>query len=532
MYWRMAEMYEHLGNVKRAAELREEGEALRARANAKLFFGSNYGHMIPETLNEKEVYALVGDERKRMSLSTGYTINRGLPTHEMAVAILKEYQRRGKAKKKQSFAEWWTMDPSYTPAQWPGQETNAAGCPEGHYMNGGICTIIAGEIAKAAFDHGMESYGADILQRVWDLMQRDGNRLHQVYKRLPEKVEMPATHFQHIDLRSVVNRGLKSGANPGVEAWTSEGVNDMHNLPVGKRSFGNIEFEVIDPKKNAGRSVMRIDSPQSVTIPVANLAGKSVYFMHALAHSAGGSGVVAIYDIQYGDGTTQRIYIRDGKEIGLWWGISEKSVDHATTRRAWWGANGQWKTVGLFMFGWNNPHSEKTMTAIRVQAVETGGRGGGIMLAAISVSDQPVQFEVDIRSYGLPDCWAQAAVYYALAEGLAGIEDQGTAFSRVKVSPRWASTQATQAHATLHYPASDGYCAYDYRLDIKSRRLQLDLTGSFTEAKVHCLMPGVNAKKVLLDGKSIAFETSRVEKSVYTDFRLDALPLGPIVIEF
>jgi hypothetical protein len=537
MYWRMAEMYEHLGNDKRAKELRKDGEALRQRANDKLFFGNNYGHLIPESLDEKEVYALVGDERKRMSLSTGYTINRGMPTHEMAVKILKEYQRRGKLKKKESFAEWWTMDPSYTPEQWPGQQTNTAGCPEGHYMNGGICSIIAGEIAKAAFDHGMEDYGTDILQRLWQLMQRDGNRLHQVYKRLSENPKLPPTHFQHVDLRSVVNRGLKYQATPGVDAWTSEGLNDMHNLPVGTRHFGAIEFDVIDPKKNAGRAVLRLDSnrevaPTNVTIPVANLKGKSLYFMHANAHSAAGGAVVGIYDIQYSDGTSHRLYIRNGREIGLWWGITELSVDRATTRRAWWGANGEWKAVGLFMFGWNNPHPDKTITAIHTQAVPVTGGTGGIMLAAISLSDQPVQFEVDIRSYGLPDCWAQAAVYYAIAEGLAGIEDQSTAFSRVKISPRWPSADATRAQATLHYPASDGYCAYDYRLDKKARRIHLDLTGSFHQAQVHCLMPAGKAKTVLVEGQSIPFETNRVEKSIYTDFTLTTMPTGPVVIEY
>ena len=167
-HWRMAEMYDALGHTERAAELREEGEALRKRANEKLFFGTHYGHMIPERLPEKEVYALVGDERERMSLSTGYTINRGLPTHEMAVKILKEYQRRGKAKRKESFAEWWSMDPMYTKEQWPSH-----GPAQGDYMNGAIGPVIAGELAKAAFDHGMEDYGTDILDRVWRLAERD-----------------------------------------------------------------------------------------------------------------------------------------------------------------------------------------------------------------------------------------------------------------------------------------------------------------------------------------------------------------------
>ncbi len=537
MYWRMAEMYEHLGNAKRAAELREEGEGLRQRANAKLFFETNYGHMIPESLPEKQVYALVGDERKRMSLSTGYTINRGMPTHAMAVKILKEYQKRGREMKDKSFAEWWTMHPSYSPEQWPGQQTNTAGCPEGEYMNGGICPIITGEIAKAAFDHGCEAYGDDILHRTWELIQRDGGHLHQVYKRLPGKPELPKATFGHIDLRSMANRGLKYKATKGVDAWTSEGVNDMRNLPTGKRRFGAIEFDVIPPATNGGRSVLRIDpepkvAPTNVTIPVRNLTGKSLYFLHCLGHSAGPRSVAGIYDIQYADGSTHRIYIREGHEIGLWWGISDRGMNRDVCRRAWWGANGEWKAVGMFMFGWNNPHPEKPITAIHVQSLAAGGRGGGIMLGAISVSDQPVGFEAQIRSYGLPDNWAQAAVYYAIAEGLAGIEDKGTTFGDVQISPRWASGEASSAKVTLHYPASDGYCTYACKIDRKAKRLTLDITGSLRKAKVHCLLPAGKAKSVSVDGREIRFRNVRVEKSSYVDFALNEMPTSPVVIRY
>lgn len=537
MYWRMAEMYEYLGDTKRGAQLRKQGEALRARANKKLFFGNVYGHMIPESLPEKQVYDLVGDERKRMSLSTGYTINRGMPTHEMAVKILHEYQRRAKANKSESFAEWWTMDPTYGPSQWPSQDSGTAGCPEGEYMNGGICTIVAGEIAKAAFDHGEEAYGADILERVWKLAERDGGNIHQVYKRLPEKVEIPKAKFQHVAMCGVVNRGLKNGATKGVIAWTGEGDNDMRNLPTGRQKFGAIEFDVIPPKMNAGRSILRVvshssDSPENVTIPVANLTGRSLYFLHALANSAPRGAVVAYYDVFYADGGTRRIHVREGREIGLWWGIGDQGMDRSVTRRAWWGANPQWKTVGMHMFGWNNPRPEHAITAIRVEALGAGGRGAGVMLGAISLSDQPVAYEPDIRSYGLPDCWAHGAVYYAIAEGLAGIEDKTPLFGEVSVSPRWAVSQANEAQVTLHYPASDAYCSYDYKLDRKAKRITLDLTGSFRLAHVHCLLPAGAAKSVEVDGQTVTFKNTKIEKSKYVDFTLLDLPRGAVTITY
>ena len=529
MYWRMAEMYAHLGQAKRAAELRRAGEALRQRANSKLWFDTHYGHMIPESLPARQVYDLVGDERERMSLSTGYTINRGLPTHAMAVKILKEYQRRRKAKAGESFAEWWTMDPPYAPEQWPGQQTNTAGCPVGEYMNGGICTIIAGEIAKAAFDHGEEAYGADILERVWELSERDHGGLHQVYRRLPAKVPAPHANFQFANLREVVNRGLRNGANAGVEAWLNEGDNDLRNLPTGRQKFGAIEFDVIAPVINGGQAVLRLDPNEQAEVPVTSLTGSSIYFLHATGKSCPPHSVVACYQVRYADGTVVPIYIRAGDEIGHWWGPIEPA-DRTVARIAWHGPNPTWKDVGLYMFGWNNPHPAKPIAGITLQALPTGK---GIMVAAISVSDRPVAFETRIRSYGLPDCWAHAAVYYAIAEGLAGIEDQGRAFDRVKVSPRWASTVANVAEVTLHYPASNTYCSYRYKLDRPRRRITLDVTGSFVHAQLHCLLPArAKVKCVLVDNAPVAFQIKRVEKSVYVDFELATLPRTAVMIEY
>ena len=56
-----------------------------------------------------------------------------------------------------------------------------------------------------------------------------------------------------------------------------------------------------------------------------------------------------------------------------------------------------------------------------------------------------------------------ASVLYALFEGLAGIKDQGAAFSKTALTPRWVSAKVPAAEVTLRYPASAGYCSYKYR---------------------------------------------------------------------
>lgn len=539
-YWRLADMHAYLGHARRAADLRRQGEALRRRANAKLFFGNHYGHMIPEDgRRAKAIYALVGDERERMSFSTGYTINRGMATHDMAVKVLDEYQRRGRRLRRSSFAEWWSMDPMYTEAQWPRQGN--ADLLAGGFMNGAISPIVAGELAKAAFDHGREAYGVDILERVWALSERDGGNLHDSYLRLPGNPPPPRARFRAIDIRGVVNRGLRHGAYRGVLAWTNEGDNDLRDLPVGRQHFGAITFDVIDPALNAGRAVLRLDSDPtrglpSVKVPVPNMRARSLHFLHTQAHSVPTHAVIGRYTVQYADGTTATIWIRNGHEIGHWWGCTDLAgaVDRATTRVAWRGANPTWSNVGIHMFGWNNPHPEKPIVAMVLEACTPTAGHGGILLAAISAGDAPVAFETNIRSYGIPPCWAQAAVYYALAEGLAGIEDQGRVFSHVQISPRWAATTANEADVTLHYPASDGYCAYRYRLDTRRRELTLDLTGAFKTANVRCLLPaGVRTvTSVRLGARELPYAIETIEQSRYVTFRLESLPAMPVRIRY
>ena len=241
----------------------------------------------------------------------------------------------------------------------------------------------------------------------------------------------------------------------------------------------------------------------------------------------------------YADGTVERVHLRNGNEIANWWGPQELGglkyggpVKHPATRLAWNGPNGTHNNVGMYMFGWNNPHAELAVTAIRFVAVPSAGHDANLMLAAISFSDRAVQYEERIRSHGLPDSWSQAAVFYAVAEGLAGIEDAGRAFDRVRVSPRWAASQANEADITLHYPASDRYCSYRYR-DDNQGKLTLELTGSLERAELHCLLPkGKTAKRVNVDDAAVAFANVKVETSNYADFVLESLPRGLITIDY
>ncbi len=153
----LGELCDALGDRPRGAVWRDRGRQIRARANSTLWAGRNYIHQLYLQPVDTGV-----DESQILSLSNTYDINRGMPTHRMAVAIIDRYRE---LRDSEDFAEWYALEPPY-PQFGP--------YPAGSYINGGVAGFVAGELAKAAFNHGREEYGADVLRRVGELVERDG----------------------------------------------------------------------------------------------------------------------------------------------------------------------------------------------------------------------------------------------------------------------------------------------------------------------------------------------------------------------
>lgn len=149
----LEKMYKVSGNKNKAEFWETTAESLKERANSLLFNGRFYTHFLkltPVTINGV-------NEKEQLSLSTPMAINRGLAPHEIAISILKEYQKR---KKGNSFAEWFGIDPPFPDGIF-GDEKLIAGA----YINGGIFPLTGGELSKAAFDHGFEKYGLQTLKQ-------------------------------------------------------------------------------------------------------------------------------------------------------------------------------------------------------------------------------------------------------------------------------------------------------------------------------------------------------------------------------
>jgi hypothetical protein len=94
-------------------------------------------------------------------------INRGVATHEMAVSIIQEYRKR--REQSEAFAEWFSIDPPFPDGIFGDKKLK-----KGAYVNGGIMPLVGGELAKAAFDHGFEEYGVDILRQYSQMISKTG----------------------------------------------------------------------------------------------------------------------------------------------------------------------------------------------------------------------------------------------------------------------------------------------------------------------------------------------------------------------
>jgi hypothetical protein len=167
---KLSAMYTMIGDSAEAHIWNLQADLLQARANTYCWNGKYYKHFVPDDPVPPYLHM---DEAHTLSLSNPYDINRGLPTEQMAESIIQTYQDLYNQVKDSSIAEWFGIYPSYAPEY--------AGVKPGTYVNGGIMTVVGGELARAAFQHGYESYGLDILHRLMKLSD-EHHYLYAIYK--------------------------------------------------------------------------------------------------------------------------------------------------------------------------------------------------------------------------------------------------------------------------------------------------------------------------------------------------------------
>jgi hypothetical protein len=159
----LATLYDRFGDAVRSAKWAQRARTIRDSMNELCWNGSFYTHFVKTS--DVEIAGV--DEASQLSLSNPMAINRGVTTHQMATSIINEYMRR--RVRTDAFAEWFSIDPPF-----PDGIFGDAKLVGGAYVNGGIMPLVGGELAKAAFEHGFEEYGVDILRRYHQMISKSG----------------------------------------------------------------------------------------------------------------------------------------------------------------------------------------------------------------------------------------------------------------------------------------------------------------------------------------------------------------------
>ncbi len=512
----LARMYAHQGHDAEAAQWTAVAERVRENLNKVSWNGSFYRHHV--RLAQHDLWKdLQTNESRQLSMSNPLAITRGAATHAQAVSIISEYQRRKQKLGPGVLAEWTTMDPPF--------RGDFGGVEAGSNGNGAVSPVVGGPLAHAAFMHGFEAYGVDVLRRVLQLQRKHG-RLYGFYAPTPRPGNWQPETFSHVDLRTVANRHLRGDKPAG---FVDHPENDLRTFPVGSQTFLGKPFDVIDPKDNGGRAALVLwgagsPGPRETTVAGIGKKAQSIYFLHS-AGNIGRQARVGEYIINYADGTKVRIPLVVGRNISSWW----SEGDAGEWRLAWRGRNPHVSVVGMGVWGWDNKQADKLIDSITIRA---SGQGR-VQLLGISLSSAPVQYDRDEVEGHAFDPWAAGVVYAAGVEGLAGVVDRGRVFEHVALSPRWVAANETRASVSVRYPSSRGYVAYRWEHRPGDRSMAMTFTGSGKRFDFHVLMPlGAKPREVTLDGKKLRHRVVTVEQSVYADFSLEAVSSGQLEIGY
>jgi len=497
----LAEMLSHVGRIDEAKQQQDLAQQLQQRVDRLAWSGEFYRHHVPEQAGL--VRDLGVDESTQVSLSNAYSLNRGI-SHEKAVAIIRTYQKIRRSMPSSSPGEFYAIFP-------PFRQGFDAEDQIWEYMNGGVLSLVAGELAHGAFEHGFEEYGVDILLRQKEAAERHHGFLPVALR--GKAPEPPQRKFYTVDIGAVANADFGPGTST-VVGWMDEAGNDLHAMPVGPQTFAGVPFDVIDPGRNGQKGCIGLSTAPkysvSISIPVRQKAD-SVY----LLHTRNGVPLAGTLRFRYADGQTHTEYV-DAEKLGTWW--APEDAPHA--RVAWRGANSNFGNLGVYVTGFNNPNPQLEIEALELEAFQNGVKW---MVAGVTLSDAPVFFAPkDDVSYGIPDGWGAAAVLYALVEGLAGVKDEGRAFNPVQLSPRWAAANVRSADVTIRYPASRGYACYSYEWDQALNHLQLRFTSNAQRTRAKILLPAGIHKATRVSGASKApLRIESVESSYYATLEVE-----------
>lgn len=260
----LAEMGSALNNPK-VEEYKLESELFKRRLNRICWNGKYYSHFIPE---QPYPTYIKSDPLTALTLSNTYSMNRGVTTPEMASSIISQYKKIGQEMKGKSIAEWFGI--------YPFVEPQFGGYKVGTYMNGAILPLVGGELTKAAFQNGEESYAIQTLDKLETLMKLNNGELPGCISQdgtkqaeaIPDEWGQAAFVSALIEgLAGVVDKGTRFDKVEISPRWSFAGINKAE-VTVGYGNDGKEIFYTYESNGNKDVYFQLNSKCKSVTLRI------------------------------------------------------------------------------------------------------------------------------------------------------------------------------------------------------------------------------------------------------------------------
>ncbi len=248
-----------------------------------------------------------------------------------------------------------------------------------------------------------------------DLPARAGCRRRLGFRLYAGDQPPVAPRYTPVSLAAAATTGFaddQAGDRRG--GWTDDGPNDLRALPLGRRTFRGVPFDIIDPAQNAGRSciVLRGQAwkghaprdyfPEQAEIAVGATA-TTLYVLQCCAWPAPDGQTAAHYVLQYEDGSSETIELRSGADLRDWYHLDDG--DHSFV--AWANTAPSGGLYGTHVWWWSNPHPERRIARLTYRSANTSAVPA---LLALTLSDQPPRLfgdALDVSVEGAEPTWLE-----------------------------------------------------------------------------------------------------------------------------
>ena len=196
-----------------------------------------------------------------------------------------------------------------------------------------------------------------------------------------------------LDLGRIVNQRHTDDDGRG---WLGKGSEyDLRGLSPGRRRFGGILFEVLDPNARSGKSIVMLrgerdvatKQPGRVTLRWTGQAACLAFLHTALDRAPSFGDVIGRYTVTLAGGRLVPVDLVYGRNINSWLWDAERGIASIEHEVAWTGTTRAGNDVYLQILRWRNPEPGRAVTAI--QLASSGGRASPVVFAITALERCP-----------------------------------------------------------------------------------------------------------------------------------------------